>query len=573
MRTFFCCWLLALSTWCSQYEDLSTFEQQAVDKAMEQFSLTVATQAEGKTIDEIFIYTMSPFSEEAGLFALLNRMHINTQTRVIAKLLSVAPGQKLESALVTESEINLRRGVTRSLVICLPVQRVGSNDSSLVSLLVVTQDAFTLQPGVSFEMSGDTLNNLGFSLSESNLFGLNKHLGVGYDLVQSAHEAHVNYRDRAFLGTNWEFMVAPEIYWQRRTGKVDGWAGVVSLTKPLLSQLDKWGVDMALSYEERSKIDFVGNDVRKVSLGGNEALKVEHRYRWQNPQGGVTVTRSFGREHKFEIFGGPGVTYKNPSVPADLMLDDDQTAAFTTKVLPKKELESYVKLGTKYFQNSFLSIYNYERFVLEETVRLGAGVVLSSDFSKPQFTFGTYGFWRPQTAWSYTQAYGKDAFSSVSIKTSNRYDGSWLDNTYRFTFVTVLPQISQFARVVTNASLSMALDNRDNKKLVVGTQEGLRGVGSRFYRGQIAMRGNAEVRTRALKVWIAHAGLAAFYDVGSAFDSWSKANATHALGFGLRFLLPQISADILRVDLAFPIYGIGRRYHTVVPSFGMGQAF
>jgi outer membrane translocation and assembly module TamA len=73
--------------------------------------------------------------------------------------------------------------------------------------------------------------------------------------------------------------------------------------------------------------------------------------------------------------------------------------------------------------------------------------------------------------------------------------------------------------------------------------------------------------------WIFHFGGVVFYDVGAAFDKWHEANATHAIGVGLRFLAPQISAVLFRVDVAFPIYGQGKEHHVVVPSFGTGQAF
>ena len=108
---------------------------------------------------------------------------------------------------------------------------------------------------------------------------------------------------------------------------------------------------------------------------------------------------------------------------------------------------------------------------------------------------------------------------------------------------------------------------------MLGSESGIRGVESRAYSGEKAFRANLEWRSLPFGVWIFYVGGVVFYDVGAAFDKWNKANATHALGFGLRFLAPQVSSLPFRFDLAFPVYGKGTWQHVVVPSFGLGQAF
>jgi outer membrane protein assembly factor BamA len=74
-------------------------------------------------------------------------------------------------------------------------------------------------------------------------------------------------------------------------------------------------------------------------------------------------------------------------------------------------------------------------------------------------------------------------------------------------------------------------------------------------------------------LWILHTGFVLFYDAGAAFKEWRSAYPTQSIGVGLRVLAPQISSELFRFDLGFPIYGPRKRDHVVVPSLGLGQAF
>ncbi|HXW60528.1 MAG TPA: hypothetical protein VEK06_03220, partial [Myxococcota bacterium] len=156
---------------------------------------------------------------------------------------------------------------------------------------------------------------------------------------------------------------------------------------------------------------------------------------------------------------------------------------------------------------------------------------------------------------------------------SNRFDGVWSNNTLKGGMSFVSPMWPKVGRLVLDASIASALNNRDNKKFVLGAESGLRGVTSRFYLGAQAFKANAEFRTAPYDLWILYVGGVLFYDAGSAFELWSQANMTQSIGFGLRILAPQISSQLFRIDLGFPISGRGRNYDVVVPSFGIGQAF
>ena len=48
-------------------------------------------------------------------------------------------------------------------------------------------------------------------------------------------------------------------------------------------------------------------------------------------------------------------------------------------------------------------------------------------------------------------------------------------------------------------------------------------------------------------------GAVAFYDGGGAANSFGQMKLFHDVGFGLRALVPQSSAQLFRFDLAFPL--------------------
>jgi hypothetical protein len=63
---------------------------------------------------------------------------------------------------------------------------------------------------------------------------------------------------------------------------------------------------------------------------------------------------------------------------------------------------------------------------------------------------------------------------------------------------------------------------------------------------------NVELRSRPLSVLSTLIGLVAFYDVGDAFYDLDEVELRHGFGGGIRFLIPQLDRDVLRIDVGFP---------------------
>lgn len=556
----------------SLYSELSSLEKALVDEALERYDLTPIDSAENKSIHNIYIYTGSPFAENAGFLRTFNSLHVNTKDYIILRDIFQKPADIYESSMIKDSELSLRkRGQVRSISVIIPV--VSKNTKSgKVDLLVATKDLLSL--GLQFNFSGNASNitNIMVSLAENNFLGRNKSMGVSYEMQQGTHFFSGNYFDPSLFGSKFQFSINESLLFLRQGFKYDGLLSDIRLAKPLLSQTDKWGYGLNIKAGTKTVFDFQGGNVRTLELKTDSSSKtVERTYRYRYGSANLYGTYSMGTTYKKEITFGYGFNLKKPMVINESLSASEQKI-FKEKLLPRDEIESFLSLGISFFQNQFLNLYDYNNFRVEETLRTGPYVTISNDFAAKPVLFSDFNFLRPKLSVSYLKPLGKDSFLNISGSTSNRFDGSFTDNTYRLGLSFVSPKM-KFTRAILSSSFAQTIDNRDNQKFVLGSDSGLRGVESRFYSGNKGFTVNAELRSLPIDLWILHGGLALFYDVGAAFDSWSKANATHAIGFGVRILAPQVSSIPFRVDVAFPIYGVGQKYHSVVPSFGIGQAF
>lgn len=578
MRIFFCYLMLFFmlnhQASATLYDELSTLEQEAVLKAMNSYGLKPELAPKDKRIGRIYIYTQAPFSGRSGFLSWFDKLHIDTKESIIRGYLFFAEGEYYAPESIKDSELYLRRlDLVRSLAVIVPVTRPDEAHDE-VDILVVTRDILSLRPNLNFSANGTIITDISIGFGEYNLLGFNKAISGSYEYRQPMHLMSLRYYDPSFLGTRQEFLIKPSLVLARNTMKYDGFLGEIEFRKALLSRLDTWGYGIDAQFGSKPIIDFSGDHIRTYTPPElPAATPIERRYRWRYAQGKAQVRRSFGFTHKKEVYLGYGLNIKKPSIPRDLKLTALEAESFKNHVLPRNETESYLFLGAAYFEDNYMTLYDYNNFELQETKRIGPIFNIVNDFSSRALLLSDHNFLRPEIKASYMQPLFKQSFLQFNLFNSNRFDGSWSDNTIKGGMTLVSPILPKLGRLVIDTSIAMAFNNRDNLKYVLGADTGLRGVTSRFYLGSKAFRANAEFRSLPFEFWVLHLGGVLFYDVGSAFEEWRTANATHVVGFGLRILAPQISSQLFRIDLGFPIYGRGRHHEVVVPSFGIGQAF
>lgn len=566
--------LLSIKTQATLYQDMSDFEQEAVDQAMAFYGLSPELSPDNKNINNIFIYTQEPFSKHSGFLSWFDKLHVNTKNSVINRYLLFKKNDHYDAQRIKDSEFYLRRfSHIRSLAVVVPVKSADQRKGTL-DILVVTRDILSLRPSFNIDAIGKIITDLSFSLGEYNLLGLNKTLSMGYSYKQAYNLFSSCYFDPLFLGSQFELLIKPSLILAHETLFYEGFLGELELKRPLISRYDKWGFSFSTAFGAKPVIDFKGDKIRQVLLlDVANGRKIERRYRWRFGQGRLLFRRSFGLENKKELFFGYGINLKKPLIPKDLDLTQAEEASFKKNVLPRDELESFLILGASYFQDRYLTLYGYNNFQLQETKRLGPFVSLSGELASRDLLFSDHNFIRPDFRFSFTHQIYRDSFFNFSFYGETRFDGSWSDNMLKGGLSIVSPLWPKVGRLVVDSNLAAVFNNRDNTKFVLGAESGIRGVTSRYYLGDKAFRANVEFRSSSYKLWLVYVGGVLFYDVGSAYNKIKDANATHSLGFGLRILAPQISSQLFRIDLGFPIYGRGQKHNVVIPTFGIGQAF
>jgi hypothetical protein len=549
------------------YSNLSDLERNAVDKARVYYGLEADENPDNKKIENIYTFVKDPFDEKSGFLKKLNSLHVNTKNNILLRQIFIQSGHSYDANLILDSEIALRRLIlVRSMAVIVPMK---AHNPGTVHLLVVTHDIMSLQPSFDFSASTFNLKDLSLSLSfgEHNIFGYNKAFEAMYELKQGTHTMRSRYFDPDLWGSALEFSLKPSIIFSRPDFSLTGFGAECSLNKPLLSMSQQWGYSFEAHGGTKPIIDFSGDHIRLYK-------NIERRYRFTYGGTKIGLRRSFGSVFKKELFASYNLAIKDPSIPDDLIIQEDMREEFINKVLPLKELESYIKIGAAYFENRYLTLYNYDNFKLQEVKSLGISVRLAQDFAAKPLLLSDHNFLRPHYVLGFTQNFGSDAFMSLMASGSHRLSNyKWRDNNLKFNLTLVSPSFFSWGRFLAEGTLSLILDNRDNQHTTLGSDSGLRGVASRYYIGTKSFKTNVELRSSPLSLWILYTGFVLFYDAGAAFDDFNSAHATHSIGVGLRILAPPLSSHVFRLDFGFPLYGRGAREHTIVPSMALGQAF
>lgn len=566
--------LFTFACLASDFNELSSLERSLVNDGLERLKLHAEHHPAHKTVRKIHVITWAPFSTKEGFLTVFNHLHINSKDASIRRNIFQQEGKLYDDALVRDSELALREDpLVRSVAVIVPT-RHDDNLPHEIDLLVATKDIVSLRPNFSFAGSFAHLDKMSISIGEYNFLGMGQSIAVHYDLKIGTHVWSASFLDPNFLGSSWELFIKPSFIFDRDSRKWDGSLGNMHIEKPLRNEVDRYSYGIDISYGARSVMEFNGKKIRQLEVPTPKGNRfVDRKYRGRYGKGSIFGRSSFGRTYKKEIFSRYTLNVKRPILLPSTNIDENTKEYLRNNLLPRNEVESYITLGFSYFHNRYLTLYDYENFKLQETKRIGPSFMISNDFSTVPLLFSDDNFLRPDVKLSYTHPWRNDSFAQFSAHASTRFQDRFEDNMYKLSTSWVSPRIYHWGRVVFDARLSILHRNRDNEKFTLGAGSGVRGVESSYYFGERAFRANLEFRSAPLDIWILYIGAVAFYDVGAAASRFNKLNPTHALGVGLRFLTPQVSSVLFRIDFAFPIYGPGRNQHVLIPSFGTGQAF
>jgi outer membrane protein assembly factor BamA len=474
------------------------------------------------------IFDTSLSQENTSLFRLANRLHIKTRENTIRQRLLFAPGESYSARTLAETERLLRR--TRFLRAAY-IRPVAYHDGR-VDILVVTQDVWTLNPGISFSRKGGK-NTAGVRLEELNLLGFGSQLQASYESGVDRDSRTVAFRDPHLAGSWWALAT-------QYSDNSDGQTKAFSLERPFYSLntrragggsfFDERRIDsqydlghIANQYQTHQQLD-------SAYVGWSAGLRDGWVQRWRF---GWTYDRN-----EFE-----SVVSSHPSAP------------------PSDRKLSYPWVGWQLTQDNWTLTRNRDQIERVEDQYLGWSIYATLGEAQPAFGADRVsviysasvakGFTPTATQtflWSAggSGRYEEGQAANAVVTTSGRY--YWRQSSHR-TF---------FASAEVDAGSNLDADN----PIQLGGDTGLRGYPLRYQNGEGRWLVTAEERffTNWFPFRLFNVGGAVFADVGRTWGpnplGPPSLGVLKDVGFGLRLGNTRSAlGNVLHIDVAFPLDG------------------
>jgi hypothetical protein len=547
--------------WAEPVHALGSFERECVEEALAQRGLVVDPDPAGKLIDKVYVVNQDVFSRHDWHFHHLNTFHWTTQTDVVERELLLFPGRRWEESLADESVRNLQSPTPlffangdlfaapqlSSVVALVPVV---SSVPGNVDVLAVTRDLWSLRFNTEFKFQKDTLSLLRTSLSENNLFGWRKYLAAGFELDQGRYGIGPTYFDPNVAGTRLTLLATATAWYARDSDHYEGDNEMFSLRYPLYSLASRWGGGLDLGHQNAVVRRFCDNQLCPVDVAG---VSVPFTYRYRILTADLYAVRSFGQAVIQRVTAGyradRRLTLVLPDFPADANapgLAAEYLAQWTP--LPQTRSEPYLRYDL--FTARYLVLRDFDTFDLREGRRLGPSLTLEVAAGLPLLGADFVAYTLSSSV-NWAVAPAGSGFGLAQLQTSTRVrSGQFFDQRLSAVLYFASPPIARAGRVVLSALTDAVRADIYRTRFFLGGDTGLRGYQIGEFQGTVQVSAHAEIRSAPLGVYSQRFGAVLFYDVGHAAESYSALVPHHDFGIGLRWLIPQLNASVLRIDWA-----------------------
>jgi hypothetical protein len=455
-------------------------------------------------------------NERGWLARMGNRLHFQTQAPVIRREVLLRPGQLYDSALVAESERNLRAlGIFRRV----QIDSVRT-DSGLV-LRVLTKDGWSTQLDWRFRSTG---GEVAFTIGmiETNLLGTASSAAVRYRKDPDRSSLALAFRRRRlFAGT-----VGLEFAYENRS---DGRLTGIAVERPFFSTTSANGFRLALEDDDNRVLRFFqGEDQASDTLSRRFSL-VRASYAW--------------------ALRAATTGYLRLGFSAQVQRND--TLQLGSPEPFERTVTGAVGPYLVWNQSRFLVAHGYAGFSREEDVDLGTTVRLGL-----QAAPGLFGYRRDGLAPELSGRFGArlpGGFSYVDVFADGLYTSAGLDSGTVQLGGTVVLQPGPKHVAVLHAEGGWLKNPVPGEEFDLGLGSGPRAFASHSFTGNRSFFGTAEYRyTVADDLWgLVGLGLAGFVDHGGAWYSGQRRRTGWDAGVGLRVGASRSSdTPALRFDLA-----------------------
>ena len=577
--------------------DLGPLERGAVDGALATRGLVIDPAPEGKLVRSIHVVNLDVFQpNDGGLLSWFNHFHRTTREGHIRRESLLQPGMAYDALLVDETMRNLRNQAPydrndppmTGVVAMVPIQ---STLPRTVDLLIVTRDVWSLRfnSDYNFDVLSLNLPTLTASLSENNLFGWRKLVEMTFIMNQGEMWFGPNYFDPNVLGSRLRLTAAFYEIWARRIGELsagpnEGSASLLRLEYPFYALSRRWSGFVQGNYTTRVERDISSNsDYPSPTLGrylpaagegagqcilpsnaaGNPYSTLAADCDWRVRSGGVTsgIARAVPRDWLIQrITLGQEFGLNRLSFLPDFPQDPDLRARFAADFFGPSERTSWLYLQYDAFTPRYRTYRNLDSYDLAEDQRLGPWVTLKA--GRATTWLGSEKDFYVLRAEAHVNLALADGLQSVGGSWESRASGDGLaDELVTGNLYAATPVLAHAVRVVAQGAVALVAHNQHRSRTYVGGLEGLRGYPVSFFYGYDYYLAHVEVRSMPIGLKSLRLGGLVFADAGDSEDRVTDDSSTgqRGLGFysdvglGLRALIPQLNAEVLRCDWGIPL--------------------
>lgn len=470
--------------------------------------------------------------ESKLIHRLTNRFHIQSRDSLIEAQLLFSEGDAFDQDVLLETERNLRRNAYLRSADITPIRVCGN----VVDIQVETGDNWTLLPSINFSRAGGE-NELALSLSERNLFGLGKSIGIELDYGRVRDQQVLQYLDPMLFGTQIQFGLQLQ-------NNTDGNVQKVEFEKPFTS-LDtrrSWQLRVGNTEYEQNLYDngfrtnqlAVDYEFASVKTGFSAGKRLAYR----RPDGNAVfrvVRYSVGWQYARRELG-----------PTDLFPD--------TEAIARREF-NYPFIEVDVLQPSYIEQSNLQ--LMESVEDINLGHTLQTRIGLVSESLGST-FNAVQSDVDYSKAWqlGERVLTMIDTSLSGYLTNNGIQNGLASTTLQGFYFFSRKNRLYSSANFVAAANLFEQRQIVIGGGTGLRGYPLNFQSG--SRRARVTLEQRYFFDWyplrLARVGAAAFFDSGSAWEKDKNPRWLSDVGFGLRIVgTRQANAKVMHIDFAFPL--------------------
>lgn len=527
----------------------SQYERETIADAEKQLHVTIDPTPEGKTIEDVDTYRLEVFEKRDPLPRFLNVFHTTTKDRIITREVLQKTGEPYRQTLIDETARNLRGLSQLSLVLVVPIQ---GSAPDRVRILVITKDVWSLRLQWDFVLSNNGVERIVLQPAETNLFGIHHTAGLTYQYLPFATSFGAYYVIPRIFTSRIGVTANVNLIVNNRTTDPEGTFGGVTVGQPQWSTHTDWSWNVTGQWRNeitrrysRARLGVFDSDKTPYEDG------IPFEYRSNQALGEASVTRSFGWAYKNDFilsFTGSMKQYRTPDLSA---WDPAAVQDFVNTRIPVSDNRVGPALEWRSYTTSFTRVIDLETLGLQEDWRLGHWVgariypVFGALGSSRTF-LGTY------AEAGYTVALG-DGLARLDVSTTNELDDTGvIQGNVDGELEIVTPRLP-FGRLAYSARVLDRYANYLNTNTFLGGNTRLRGYPSNYFVGKNIVSSNLEFRIRPFQLLGTQIGGVLFYDVGDAFDDFSKLAPKQAIGLGIRLVLPYFDRVVFRADLGIPI--------------------